>query len=227
MLTPVRKEDPLPVGYPAEPALPNDLPSRAFVADSIVRDARYEDVARRVIMGQDQTEIAADLAISTRTVRRMLTDPQMGDIYRRVHEEFYADLDKIIRDEKIEPLRRAHAQAIRAQTVVSEIIDEVRNRIVGGTAKATDLKVGADTAFGIIDRAKGDLSAVASARTSVHVRFDMTGDKKNLLRETIREAGIDLRDLGIIDAEIIPTKETDDDEAIPVLPTGDPAVAGG
>jgi hypothetical protein len=177
---------------------------------SLVETARYEEIARKLIMGQKASEIASDLGLSDRHVRRLLQRPEMEAIYRRVATEFYGDIDQVIKDEKLRPLIRAQAQAIRAQTLVTEVMDEVRDRITDGRAKATDLKVGADVAFGIMDRAKGDLSIAHGAGGGpINVEFNIGGARRALLRETIEEAGLDLSDLGIVDVESHPVEDTD------------------
>jgi len=177
--------------------------------------AKFHDIARRLILQQSTAEIAIDYGMSDRQIRRWLKRPEFLRIYRQVHDEMMADLDKLIKDEKVAPLLRARAQAVRMQTVLQEIVDEVQGRIKDGRARATEMKVAADVAFGLIDRAKIDLSNVPGSQggaTAVNVSLTLTGDGKRLFHETIAESGLDLSD-------IIDVDHTDEDRDGP--PTQD------
>lgn len=180
----------------------------------IVNHAKYEDISRRLIMGSKAIEVAADIGMSDRNLRRVMIRPEFIEIYHKVAESFYADLDKVMKDEKIRPLLRAQAQAVRAQTLLYEIQEEVRTRIKDGTARSTDLKVGADTAFGVIDRSKNELTPDGAA--NIAIQLNINTDKRRLLREVTEESGVDLSDLGIIDV----TPE-DDDPAPKETPDGE------
>lgn len=174
--------------------------------------ARYHDIARRLIMQQTPAEIAAVYGMSVRQMRRVVRKPEMLQIFRQVHDEMMGDLDKLIKDEKISPLLRARAQAIRMQTVLQEVVDEVQSRIKEGRAKATEMKVAADVAFGIIDRAKSELSTVQAkgGGGGVNVSLSISGDNKKILAQTIDESGLDLSD--ITDAEVV-EEDPDDGQA--------------
>lgn len=189
----------------ASPA-PKELPPGGR---ELVDSARYADIAHRLLMGQKGVEIAADLGMSDRHLRRILHRPDFREHYMKVHSEFYSDLSEVIRNEKLQPLVRAQAQAIRAQTLVTEVMEEVQSRITSGMAKATDLKVGVDAAFGIMDRSKGDLSATPSAVAGVQVNFNVSDGNKRVLAETIEESGIDLSDI----IDVVPSEETNPDDA--------------
>lgn len=167
----------------------------------------FEDIARRVLMGQKVDEIAEDLGYTGRHIRRLLHDPRLQSAYRKISEEFYSDFDRILRDEKMRPLQRAQAQAIRAQTLLTEVMETVRERIADGNAKATELKVGVDAAFGIIDRSKGELGT-QSNRSTTNVQFQIGTDRTSMIKATIQEAGLDLSDLGYVEAEVVETKSS-------------------
>ena len=171
--------------------------------------ARHHDIARKLIMQQSLAEIAADYAMSARQMRRIVKRPGFLKIYRQVHTEMMSDLDSLIKDEKVTPLLRARAQAIRMQTVLQEVVDVVRDRIHDGSARATEMKVAADVAFGIIDRAKSELSNVQTkgGGADVNVSLSISGDAKKIISDTLGESGLDLSD--IIDVE--PVAEEDDD----------------
>jgi hypothetical protein len=153
-------------------------------------------------MQQTLAEIAADFGMSARQMRRIVKRPEFLLIYREVHDEMMANLDPLIHDERIAPLLRAKAQSIRMQTILQEVVDEIRDRIKAGTAKATEMKVVVDAAFGIIDRAKTELSNVQSkggGGADVNVSLTVSGMGKQIISETIGESGLDLSD--VIDVE--------------------------
>lgn len=171
--------------------------------------ARYHDIARRLILQQTVAEIAADYGLTDRQIRRLLKKPEMLRIYRQVHDEMMSNLDALIKDEKVAPLLRARAQAVRMQTVLQEIVDCVQERVHDGRAKATEMKVAADVAFGLIDRAKIDISTQGPGgggnTTQVNVALNVTGDGKRLIHETIHESGLDLSDVIDVDGDMEPS----------------------
>ena len=164
---------------------------------ALVDRAKYEDISRRVIMGAKMADIAIDIGYTERHLRRILQRPAFVEVYERISKNINNNLDEVVVDEKLQPLHRIHAMTNRSITTLFEVQEEVRLRIKDGTARATDLKVGADTAFGIIDRSKGELSPHGVNR--VAVQFNINADKKALLRSVVKESGVDLSDLGIID----------------------------
>jgi len=137
------------------------------------------------------------MGISGRHMRRLLKRPEMQRVFREVQVAMFEDLDKIITDEKLAPLVRAQAQSIRAQTAIHEVIEEVRGRVKGGYAKATEMKVLVDAGFGMIDRAKGELAEHSPGQSggAVNVQINLTSEKTNLLRDVISESGVDLTDI--------------------------------
>jgi hypothetical protein len=191
------------------PSPPSALPHPAGPA--LVERNKYEDIARMLLMGTPLTDIAVEIGKSPRTLRRILRHPTFVAVHSKVAEEFWGNLDKVLLDEKIRPLQRAQAQAVRAQTLLSETIEEVRSRIADGSAKATDLRVGVDASFGVIDRSKNEMSTAADAKRPAQInQFNIATSKRALLKATIDEAGLDLSDLDIIDV-------TPSDDATPDL----------
>ncbi len=192
------------------PALP---PARALDPEPIPKEsgralvdrAKYEDISRRLVMGQKAGDIAADVGYSERQLRRILHRSEFIEVYEKVAENLNQNLDAILIDEKMRPLHRIQAGTVRAITLLHEVQEEVRERIRNGTARATDLKVGSDTAFGIIDRSKGELSPQGSPSTAV--QFNINTDKKALLRSVVQEAGVDISDLGLDVIDVTPLKE--------------------
>ena len=201
------------VDTPEVQALPPAIPPPAGRA--LVDLAKYEDIARRLIMGEKPGEISADFNYSERHFRRILHRPDFIEVYSKVSEAFYKDMDKVMLNEKLRPIHRAQAMEVRSLTLLANIQAEVQRKINDGDARSTDLKVGADTAFGIIDRSKGELSPAGT--TQITTNFILKADKKKLLREVVNEAGVDISDLGIIiDVEEVsddnPPQETSDGE---------------
>lgn len=180
-----------------------DLPKDSRSGHGLSDRARYDEIARRLLLQQPIGQIASDLGISDRQIRRIMRRPEMQKVFNEVREALFSDIDKLIKDEKLAPLMRVQAQAIRAQTVLQEILDEVQVRVHGGAAKATEMKVGADIAFGIIDRSRNDLAQIQGPRgaSGATVNIHLTQEKTALLKDVVAESGVDLSD--IIDAEIV------------------------
>ena len=170
--------------------------------------ARYEDIARRLLMQQSIPDIAKDLSITDRHVRRLLQKPEMEEIFLRVKDSLLSNVDEIILDEKLAPLLRARAASIRSLTVLNEIMDDIREKVKVGSARASDMKVGADVAFGLIDRAKTELGGPGSnmgGHREVTVQLNLSMGKDAILRDSIAESGVDLSDI----IDIVPTEEKD------------------
>ena len=178
----------------------------------LVHSARYEDVARRLIMQQSVREIAAAHKISVGTLQTIMRQPGLIEAFEKAKDSVFSNLDSLIRDEKAAPLLRARAQTIRAQTLLAEIMEEVRSRIGGNIAKAADLKVGSETAFGIIDRAKTEVG-LNESRTIVSVEANLAlhAGTSATAGEAIRESGIDLSDvIDVTPVEPVEVQESDE-----------------
>ena len=182
-------------------------PGSTMALPAVIHDARFHDLARRVLCHEPREYIARELGLSVGTINTLLTDPKFIDVYVQVRNEFYTELDKNIKDEKLVPAVRAVAQAARAQTMMGEIMQEIRARIQDGRAKATDLKVGAELATAIIDRSPTlDQMKLPAAQKStpterpaaVSVNFNMGNSKA--IRDVVKESGLDLSD--VLDAEV-------------------------
>lgn len=175
--------------------------------DALVSNARYEEIARRLLMQQRPFEIADALGLTQRQVYNVVRHPGFTPIYERVRDTLYANLDAVLFDEKAAPLLRARAQTTRAQTVIAEVIEEVRKRMVGGKARATDMRVAVDAAFGMIDRSRTEL-----AKSTEHIHttnvLNVNATARELIRSTINESGLDLSD-------ILPVEVVADDEPTP------------
>lgn len=193
----------------------------AFEAGQMVRQARFEDIARRVVLGQNVPEIAAAHGLGTQRLRELMRDPECVREYLRVKAEVYADMDKVLFDERMAPLLRARAQAVRAQTLLSSVMQEVQQRIDAGSATPSAMKVGVDAAFGMIDRAGGELAMKRGASVAVNVGVttgsaNFRDGTETLIRATISEAGLDLTDLiprTTIDATPTPGNDDHSDDA--------------
>jgi hypothetical protein len=171
----------------------------AFEGMHLVNDARYEDIARRLWMQQSVAEIAEAHGVSDRRMRIILREPGMVTAYLRVKAELFANLDNTLFDERAAPLLRARVQAIRAQTLLSEVVEEIRTRLNEGKASATAMKVGVDAAFGIIDRSGGELALRRGGGATVNVNVGTGATFRDgtdaLIRGAISESGLDLSDL--------------------------------
>lgn len=193
-------------GFSAPPAPIDDpAPIPPDSGRALVDRAKYEDIARQLIMGAKARDVAVDVGYSERHLRRILHLPAFIEVYERVSKRMNENLDQVCLDERLQPLHRISAMSTKSLTLLHNVQKEVDDRIAAGTARSTDLKVGADTAFGILDRSKGPLSPYGSP--AMAVQFNINADKKALLRTVVEEAGVDLSDLGIID--VAPEEDND------------------
>ena len=182
------------------PLAPGDLTTDRSI-DPLVANARHEEIARRLLMQQRPFEIADALGVSQRQVHNVIRDPAFLPVYERVRDALYSNIDAVLFDEKAAPLLRARAQTTRAQTVIAEVIEEVRKRMAGGKAKATDMRVAVDAAFGMMDRSRTEL-AKATEHVHTNVSLNVNASTRDLIRSTIRESGLDLSDiLPVVDVE--------------------------
>lgn len=165
-------------------------------AVSLMANARYEDIARRLLMQQRSADIARAHGLSPRQIHNILAEPEFVAIYERTRDELFKNLDGLIFDEKAAPLLRARAQAIRSQTVVSEVIETVRARMTAGTAKSSDLRVAVEAAFGMMDRSQTELARAGKGSTTTTVNaLSINATARDLIRATVAESGLDLTDL--------------------------------
>lgn len=164
-------------------------------AGELLDNVRFEEVARRMLMQQRPFEIAEALGVSTRHIYKILKADGFVDVYNRVRDTIYSNLDGVIFDEKAAPLLRARASTMRAQTVVAEVIEEVRKRIAKGQAKAADMRVAVHAAFGTMDRSQSELANRTVKHEHTTTRLNVTADAREIIRSTIRESGLDLSDL--------------------------------
>ena len=181
----------------------------------VIDKARFEDIARRVLMQQSRTEIARAHDVTPRHLRRILVEPEFLETFEKARKALFDDIDKVIADEKTAPLIRARAQMIRSQTVIGEVLEEVRTRIKGGRAKAADMRVAINAAFGTIDRSKGELGSDrgSSGGGGTHVNvLNVSASAKEILRNAIGESGIDLTDVMPVTLDITPEKVEKGDE---------------
>ena len=213
------------VTKPLFPEPPADIHSINGTKD-VIAAVEYEDMARRVLHGDRNQEIAAALNLSTQAVARRMRDPRFIAILVRAKDELYQNIDNTMRNERIAPILRQNAQAIRAQTLQAEILtmlgEKVADRTIG--AKQTDTAV--KLAFGILDRAdvgvseKRDRSDVGAG---VNVNINLTARQVDAAREGLNAADLNLSHItdgfdsqmmtgdDAIDVEPIPTSVLDAD----------------
>ncbi len=180
----------------------------------VIERARYEDIAMRLVMQESLEQIASALDLDVTNVRRIIKRPGFRAVYEDVHRKVYDDLSGLIKNEKAAPLLRLNAKSIRVQTMLGEIIEEVRKRVETGKARSMDLKVGVEAAFGILDRT-GHGTAGRNGRGTNVVNITFNQGTAEIFKNATQEAGLDLSDLrDYIDVEAVPveTEETTDDD---------------
>ena len=200
----------------------------------VLKDARYQDIARRVIQGQDTTQIARAFGLQARQIRRILADPAFALVYDDVKNAIYGGADgadKLIKDEKASISLRKSAAAVRGWTVLGEIMEASRTHIEDaealhgskGAAKSATLRVGLEAAVAAIDRA--DRGMESGREGTKHLHLHLPTEKGTVIKETMAEADVDISDIigvGVVDAEVIeveddeiPTEELQCDDDIP------------
>ena len=173
-----------------------------------MRQAKIDDIARRVLARHSLSEIAVEMDVTEATVRNLIQSKDFQASYSMVREEFYDNLDQIIRDERAKPLFRMNAQAIRAQSALTDTMELIHERVIERTAKATEMRTLMDVAFGIIDRSQSEISMVKRGETNVQVNIlDLPQKHVDLMKGTIEESGLNIAD--IIDAEVVDVPTSD------------------
>lgn len=173
---------------------------------SLRMQARIDSIARQVLQCHTVEEIAAEGGIKPKRVREIIQSDEFREAYLKVREEFYDKLDEVIRNERLKPLFRAQAQAIRAQSAVTDTMELIHERVKERTAKATEMRVLMDLAFGIIDRSNNEISLSARKyeKSAVQVNvLNVSPEHASLMQDTFEEAGIKLDD-------VLPTEDVID-----------------
>ncbi len=185
---------------PPAPVRSNSLPVGAPPLPLVVKQARWSEIARRVLCQEKREHIAAEVGLSVGALTNLLNDPDFVSLYVQVQAEFYAELDKHIKDEKLAPALRAQAQAVRAQTLMGEVMEEIRERIKAGKASGTVLKTAVDLSTAILDRSpvfdqvrvqqqkKVFVEKAPSPAVNINIGSGAVG-------QALKEAGIDLSDV--------------------------------
>jgi len=167
-------------------------------ATDIVDDAFFHDLAGLFLARiRSPKELAYRLGVSAATISRACNDPRFQSIYALRRTEHVERLDDFIIDEKQETDERLEALRTRSVTLAAEIMQEVGERVRGKTARASEMKVGVDAAFGVMDRAPGGRQSSGST-TFVYAP---TLQQAKIITDAATEAGIDMS--SVFDAEVV------------------------
>lgn len=178
---------------------------------SAIELMRYEGIARRLLMQQTVEEIAESLHLGIDDVESILRRPGFKREFQRIRREIFKDVDTTIANEEFAPLVRMRAATTRAVTLVNEIMEEVRTRVKDGRARAMDLKVGSELAFGIMDRGRTELSKGAGAVAGGGgVTVTLNATVVAGVSAVVGEAGVDMSDLmgSLIEGDSLPVDPT-------------------
>lgn len=183
-----------------EGAITRTSPPKVEAGESAVRDARYHDVARRLLAGSTPKEICEAHGFSRRCLRDTLNNPRFLEIYERAREGLYERLDETIKDEKAAPMLRRTALTTRSLTLLAEVMEGVREHIESGKAgnplKATMLKVGVEAVAEVrqlnMEASRGGGGAAAGVRVNV---LQVAPDAATNIRAAFAESGVDLSDV--------------------------------
>ena len=193
--------------------------ARAGRAD-VIQDARFQDIARRVIQGQSAREIATAHGVTVRHILNLRSDPRFLEIYQAVSEAIWGDHDKIIKDEKINvSLRRAALQS-RSLTLLGEVMEAVQAHINDtqnmagskGGVKSTMLRAAVEAVREVTNINREADRGGHGAPTVQN--FIVSKDVAVVIKDAMGESGVDISDL-FKDAPVIdvtPTPPTTPEE---------------
>ena len=162
----------------------------------VIVDARYHDIALRVIAGQSVREIAASQGLATKRIRHMMMDPRLQEIYIRERDKIKTDISGLIKDEKAPSIVRKGALVTRAQTLLGEVMEAVHGHIQdadsnGGRLKATMLKAGVDASVAAFNHLEPKGGGPGATTNTINI----TADKAAFIQGVLRESGVDLSDV--------------------------------
>lgn len=157
-------------------------------------DAEFTDIALRVLAGQTPLEIATIRGVKVQYIRTRLRDPRLQAVYLRERDKHAADVSGALRDEKLPTVIRKRALVTRGQTVIGEVLDQVRTHIAehSGNVKAAILKAGIEAANVAFNHEGMERNAGGS---SPDANFKIQADKAIVINQMVAEADIDISDL--------------------------------
>jgi len=187
---------------PSDPKSP-DLAATDKTELDVPTDACYHQLATLILSGvRDRNELGHQVGLSRTTIFAILKNPRFKEIYEKARDRVFGNLEQLIQDERVEPLLRQKAAAMRGQTLLSEVTEEVRKRIKERdpdgqpVAKAADLRVGLDAAVAAIDRSPDTARTHGGSSTSVNVGvFVPSAEQARVMVEAVRESGVDMSDV--------------------------------
>ena len=156
---------------------------------NLVKDARYQDIARRLIAGESTHEVAVAHGLTDRRTRQILGEPEMQATYEKAKEEIYGQVDEIIKDEKAAPILRAQAQEIRGRTLLGEVMEKASEVVTapGTDTNAAQIRAATGAAIAAIDRGPSARRQEGKDQRHVHVHWEPTPEQAKIIEETIRE----------------------------------------
>jgi hypothetical protein len=172
-----------------------------------------------------KSALARKLGIASRKVERLLNHPDFKKKYEEVTDQHTEDCLQIALDEKMDPIRRAHALRAKAQSTMAHALDHLQARIEDKksadpdalSTSAAEFRAAAAVIKLALDdsRAHDDRGKVAKS-VHVHAHFNPSERQKQVFSDTFKEAEIDLGDMAdgwradnVIDAEVPqPTNDT-------------------
>lgn len=163
----------------------------------VVRNARYEDIARRLLQGQKASEIAPAHNLSTRRIEQILRDQEFATIYARVADELWRDVDSIIRNEKVSHAIRQNALAARGMTLLADIIDDIDDHVrTAERTSASKLDVGVKAARAAIEPTR-DRGSARSDDNRVQINVAVGAPQADIISKTAVEAGVPMDDVPV------------------------------
>jgi len=181
---------------------------RKFAIDPVVR-ARYAQICRLILSDNltDREAIARHVGITKNLLQTHMDDPQFAVIFNELLTDVYSSIDKTLACEASEPVIRQRAIYIRSQTLLSETIELLRDRI--GMDSAGERRMGAGEIRAAIDASKtayeqsGMAAQPGQGNASNVTPFRPNKIQANNMKDAIQESGLDMSDVlaDIVDVE--------------------------
>lgn len=183
---------------PRLPVLARDAGGKhTTVAAEVIDDAKFHDLAGLILKREyDTRTLATRVGMSQQLVRKTLRSDRFRLVYERLRDDFISHRTDYILNESVSADERLEECRTRGITAVSEIIEEVRDRVRGKAAKATEMKVGVDAAIALMDRSPSGRKQ-AAAPTFI---FAPTLQQAQIIRDADTEA-FNMAD--VQDAEVV------------------------
>lgn len=202
-----------------------DKPAVAFTgkntnARSNIARVHMHKMAMLMLSGiTDNNHIASRLGMTTRATKVLSQSAEFCEVFDQVQNEFFGKISTVIADERADFVQRQRAMGIRAQTMLGEIVEEIRTRVSKGKkmidvrgrefnipADPADLRSGIAAAKLIFERDPlQQKSGAEGSGTQVSVNVFMPdGRQAAVIRDTYQETGIPMEDVLDADYELSP-----------------------